>query len=60
MSKEQFLVELSGQTPEELNFNYDIKTLKAAARLFKIQGRSYMNKIKLCLNIEEYLNDLGA
>ena len=60
MSKEQFLAELSGQTPEELNFNYDLKTLRAAASVFKIQGRSYMNKIKLCLNIEQYLNDEGV
>lgn len=60
MSKEQFLTELSGQTPEELNFNYDLKTLKTAARMFKIKGRSYMNKIILCLNIEQYLNDLGV
>ncbi|WP_264988441.1 hypothetical protein [Lysinibacillus piscis] len=60
MSKEEFLAELSDQTPEELNFNYDLKTLKKAACVFKIPGRSYMNKILLCLNIEQYLNDLGV
>ena len=60
MSKEEFLAELSDQTPEELNFNYDLKTLKKAASVFKISGRSYMNKILLCLNIEQYLNDLGV
>lgn len=51
--------ELSGQTLEELNSNYNLNSLKKTASAFNLPGRSKMNKIKLCLNIEQYLNDLS-
>jgi hypothetical protein len=53
--REYFRKILQDQTPEELNFNFDLETLREAARFFEIRGRSKMNKIILCLNIEEYL-----
>jgi hypothetical protein len=54
-----FVNEFKNQTPEELNFNYDLKTLKECASVFRIPDRSKMNKITLALNIEQYMNDNG-
>lgn len=45
----------SGQTPEELNFNFTLVELKEIARELNIRGRSQMDKITLCLNIESKL-----
>jgi hypothetical protein len=51
--------EFKNQTPEELNFNYDLSQLRQVAKVFNIKNRSKMNKIILCLNIEQYLIDKG-
>ena len=58
-TREVYEIEFRDQTPEELNFLYDLSTLRYAAKLFDIKGRSKMNKIVLCLNIEQYLIDKG-
>lgn len=52
--------ELSGLTFEKLNSDYDLQSLKKVASALKIQGRSKMDKTRLCLKIELYLNELNA
>lgn len=49
--------DMRDMTPEELYFVYDLNILRSAATFFKIKGRSKMNKIVLCLNLESYFKE---
>jgi hypothetical protein len=48
---------MKGLTPEELNFGFTLSELKEAAKELNIKGRTKMNKIILCLNIETALQE---
>lgn len=42
--------------PEEIDFLYNLDELRKIASILKIPGRSKMNKIQLCLNIFDNLD----
>ena len=56
-TKENVLRELKDMTPEEINFCYYLDEIKNFAKVLGVKGRSKMNKIVLCLNIEEIVNE---
>jgi hypothetical protein len=51
--------EMKGMTPEELNFNYGRIELMKVAKELKIKNRTKVNKIILCMLIEDKLTEAG-